>query len=152
MPSTLRPPRLRLPEPVAAEIIAAATGAAPLEACGLLVGSAGAGGAEVTRQTPARNVHSSPGDRFLVAPEDYLAGDREARAEGFEVIGFWHSHPATSAVPSTVDRDEAWRDVSYLIVSLAGDEPVLRSWRFLADRAVEEELTVAGDLSTRGGG
>ena len=137
---------------MATEIIAAARGAAPLEACGLLVGRSGAAGVEVVRQATARNIHPSPGDRFLLAPEDYLQSDREARAEGLEVVGFWHSHPATSAVPSTVDRGEAWRESSYLIVSLAGDEPVLRSWRFSAEGQFEEEVGTPSDRSAEAEG
>lgn len=132
---------LTLPGPVAAEIAAAARRAAPLEACGVLLGRCAGGGAEVVRTAPARNVHPRPAERFDLAPEDLLAAEKRARAEGLEVVGFWHSHPASAAVPSAVDRQRAWEGYSYLIVSLAAaGRPVLRSWRLGGGEAREEPI------------
>ncbi len=135
------PPRLLLPGEVAAEIVAAARRAAPREACGILVGRTARHATEVARQAAARNLHRRPAERFHLAPEDFLAAERAARAAGVAVVGFWHSHPASAAVPSAVDRAESWDGYSYLIVSLAGGRrPELRSWRFREGEPVEEEV------------
>ena len=134
-------PRLRLPRWIATEILAAARRQAPREACGLLVGRALDGVTEVERHAAAGNVHERPEDRFRLAPEDFLAAERKARAAGLSVVGFWHSHPAAAAEPSAVDRAESWEGYSYLIVSLAdGGRPRLRSWRKRGERMVEEEI------------
>lgn len=103
----------------------------------MLVGRVRRGGAEVLRLAAGRNVHPQPRDRFELAPDDFLAAERAARADGLEVVGFWHSHPATGAVPSAVDRGAAWEGYSYLIVSLVGREQ-LRSWRFAGGEPVEQ--------------
>jgi proteasome lid subunit RPN8/RPN11 len=67
--------------------------------------------------------------RFLIDPRDYAAIDREAQAAGHEIIGFYHSHPDHPAAPSPFDRDMAFPDQSYLIVSVrAGQAAELRSW------------------------
>ena len=96
---------------------------------------------EVVRQRVARNVHRRPTARFELAPEDFLAAERRARADGLEVVGFWHSHPASSAAPSAVDRAASWNGYSYLIVSLADVRRAeLKSWRLRRDELVEEDV------------
>ena len=58
--------------------------------------------------------------------------------EGFEV-GIYHSHPRSAAEPSQTDINLAhYPDWTYVIVSLAGDEPSVRAWR-IADGSLERE-------------
>lgn len=140
-PRASEPAGLIVPAWVAAEIVGAARRAAPLEACGVLVGRAGGAATEVRRQRLGRNVHDRPVDRFQLAPEDLLAAEREARRDGLEVVGIWHSHPSSAAVPSEVDRGAAWDGYSYLIVSVAGEAPELRSWRLAGEELEEQEVT-----------
>jgi proteasome lid subunit RPN8/RPN11 len=59
---------------------------APFECCGLLVGTAG----EVRSAIPTANLSSDP-NHFAIDPKDHLAGRREARRRGLEVLGFYHS-------------------------------------------------------------
>jgi proteasome lid subunit RPN8/RPN11 len=77
-----------------------------------------------------------------VDPLDHLRADRDAQAQGFEVIGVFHSHTHTDAYPSPTDvaqaPDPAWH---YVLVSLRGELPSVRSYRIL-DGAVSEELLV----------
>ncbi len=87
---------------------------APLECCGLLIGH----DARVETTHRARNALASR-TRFLVEPEDHFAAMRRARDMGLAVIGVYHSHPATAAIPSARDRDEvAYPEFIYLIVGL----------------------------------
>ena len=66
-----------------------------------------------------RNASEDPA-RFVVDPEDHIRGRREARSRGLEVVGFYHSHPRSPALPSETDRAEAsYPGYLYLIVSLA---------------------------------
>ncbi|MFI5342563.1 MAG: M67 family metallopeptidase, partial [Candidatus Methylomirabilales bacterium] len=68
--------------------------------------------------------------------------DRDAESRGLEVIGVYHSHTHTPAYPSPTDvaqaPDPSWH---YLIVSLAEDAPVIRSYR-IVDGNISEEPVV----------
>ena len=119
----------------------------PLEACGLLLGRATGDGVEILRVVRTRNATTEPAaDRYEVHPEDFVAADADARAAGLCVVGAWHSHPSSRAVPSMTDRERAWEDFVYAIVGLV--EPALgeagprevRAWRLEA--GCFEELTV----------
>lgn len=73
----------------------------PNECCGLLVGA----DERIVTAVPARNLRPTPHD-FLIDPRDHLDAEKRARAEGLEVVGFYHSHPDAPAVPSRRDRAE----------------------------------------------
>lgn len=123
----------------------------PEECCGFLIGRRRPEGAEVTRAVSAVNERpeEQPGERrhrYLIGPETVLLADRAARAEGLEIVGYYHSHPDRPAVPSAFDREHAWAGASYLIVPVAGGEagPV-RSWRLTgAEGSFVEETVVTG--------
>ena len=120
-------------------IVAHARAEAPLECCGLLLGTRGL----VEDAHRAANVRQSP-TTYRVDPADHFAAIRRARATRREVVGAYHSHPRSPAVPSATDLREAHdRDFVYLIVSLADPRtPELRGYRLLAEDLVEVTLVV----------
>jgi proteasome lid subunit RPN8/RPN11 len=76
----------------------------PFEACGAFLGR----GHEVTRVVPLENRETAtPRVRYVIDPHDLLRLDREARAQGTEIIGYFHSHPDHPARPSETDRQRA---------------------------------------------
>ena len=78
----------------------------------------------------ARNVSGNPAVRFVIDPKDHFDAIRESRRRGLDVVGFYHSHPRTPAVPSEADLLEAtYEDYLYLIVSLASDPAEIRLFR-----------------------
>ncbi len=110
----------------------------PDECCGVLIGRCQSGATFVERVLSVGNERQ--GDRYLISPETVLAAHKEARALGLEVVGYYHSHPDHPAEPSGLDLEQAWPDVSYLIVSVAQRKVVeTRSWR-LCDGRFEEEV------------
>ena len=110
-------------------IVAHARAEAPRECCGVLIGSA----ATVMEAAPAKNIADAP-TRFLIDPQDHIDVIRRARLRGLQVVGFYHSHPHSSAVPSETDRAEAnYPDHLYLIVGLAAASPEIRLFRFMTD-------------------
>ena len=115
---------LRIPAAVVSEMLAHAHDESPRECCGLLVGK----GASIDRSVRARNLDSSA-TRYLIDPEDHFAAIRSARADGLEVVGAYHSHPSSAAVPSPTDVAEAasGADFVYVIVSLKDDD--VRAYR-----------------------
>jgi proteasome lid subunit RPN8/RPN11 len=108
------------------EMIAAARAADPCECCGMLLGTPG----EIAEAVRARNLAGDP-NRFLIDPKDHIEARREGRRRGLDVMGFYHSHPHSPAVPSSTDRQEASYSGSlYAIVGLAAEPAEVRIYRF----------------------
>lgn len=111
----------------------------PYECCGLLIGRFDSVDEKVVFETyPISNAReeSAKRNRFLIQPEELMKGERYARTRDLEVVGFYHSHPESPAVPSQYDLEHAWPTYSYIIVSVikekAGD---LFSWEQESDRS-----------------
>jgi proteasome lid subunit RPN8/RPN11 len=121
-------------------IVAHARADAPLECCGLLIGS----DAAIEESYPVQNVRRSA-VKFEVDPAGHFAAIRKARSAGLAVVGAYHSHPRSPAVPSATDVSES-NDPGFLhvIVSLAGSEPVLRGY-WIGAAGVKEEALVITD-------
>src|SRR5919106_642937 len=108
----------------------------PYECCGLLLGHYRGDGKVVSQIFPISNAReeSAKRNRFLITPEELLRGERYARGNDLEVVGFYHSHPDSPAVPSKYDLEHAWPTYSYIIVSTTADEARdLFSWEQEAD-------------------
>ncbi len=121
--------------PVFADMIAHAREEAPRECCGLLIGTPDS----VVRSFRAKNL--APGaTRYFIDPHDHFRALRLARAEGRQVIGAYHSHPAGDPVPSATDIAEAnsGSEFVYVIVSLVKED--VRAYRI--DGGTYESLPV----------
>ncbi|HXV76962.1 MAG TPA: M67 family metallopeptidase [Candidatus Polarisedimenticolaceae bacterium] len=119
----------------------------PHEVCGLLVGRSDRHATRVARISRARNLATDRlRDRFELDPTDYLRADREARRDGLDVVGVWHTHPDHPARPSATDLASAWPELSYVIVSVGVDGVrQIRCWRLDGGRFVEQPLAHAPD-------
>ena len=86
--------------------------------------------------------------RFVVDPTDQLRADRAAEAEGRSIVGVFHSHTHTDAFPSPTDiaeaPDPAW---FYVVVSLRGETPTLRSYRIADGSIAEDDVETLEDSS-----
>jgi len=71
----------------------------PREACGVLLGTAAAGGMRIDTYVPIRNVAPDPLHNFMPHPEDWVKAMYLEPAP----IGLFHSHPRTGPNPSTAD-------------------------------------------------
>lgn len=127
---------MRIRRVVLDAIVDHARGDAPLECCGLLIGS----DQEVTESWRVANVRVST-VAFQVDPAGHFAAIRHARAAGLEVVGAYHSHPRSAAVPSITDVQESNDpDLLHVIVSLSGQDPVLRGYRMWEGQVAELPL------------
>ena len=120
----------------------------PYECCGLLLGRYGAEGKLVNETYAISNAReeSAKRNRFLIEPAELLRGEKYARSRDLEVVGFYHSHPDSPAVPSQYDLEHAWPTYSYIIVSTKADQATdLFSWEQEPDRSRfnQEELRTA---------
>ena len=110
----------------------------PYECCGLLLGHYRDGGKVVSQIFPISNAReeSAKRNRFLITPEELMRGERYARGNDLEIVGFYHSHPDSPAVPSQYDLEHAWPTYSYIIVSTSADSANdLFSWEQEPDRS-----------------
>ena len=99
----------------------------PLECCGLLLGRVD----EIVSAIPANNELESP-TRYRIAPADHFAAIRTARGRGLDVVGAYHSHPRSAAVPSATDRADAQSDLLYVIIGADATVGLeLRGWRLV---------------------
>ena len=108
------------------EIVAHAREDAPDECCGLLAGRDG----RTARVYRMENSAHSP-LRFEVDPIDVMRTLEAIDEEGLEVAALYHSHTRTEPFPSQTDVTfaEAWPGTPWIIVGLAGDEPLVRTFR-----------------------
>jgi len=102
----------------------------PDECCGALLGR-DLESREIVALFPVINRRDdSPRNRFSVSAQDVVDAEKSARAQGLDVVGWYHSHPDHPARPSQYDRDHAWPWYSYIIVSVAKGQPQdMTSWR-----------------------
>lgn len=127
-------------------VLARARAGHPFEVCGVLLGRTEAGVIVVTDAVAVANQErSAPRVRYEIAPEDLLRLQREARAAGRDIVGFYHSHPDHPARPSESDRRLAAEGLSdgvvHLVVGVDGrGEATPSAWVFRdALQAFEEE-------------
>lgn len=145
--SSLQPNRatetvLRLSAEHFAQVESMAEGAWPYECCGVLVGCrSGSGQTDVLDVWLVRNMAVDRRRRFRIAPEDLISAQRRARSRGLRVVGYFHSHPEGRPIPSDLDVDLAWPELSYLIFEVQqGRSRGARCWRVEEGRAIKEKI------------
>lgn len=119
----------------------------PYECCGFLLGKLVAGKKIIARAESVSNAREAENrhNRYLIGPDDFMRAEKAARAQGLDVVGFYHSHPDVEAKPSAYDTEHAWPWYSYVIVSVKkGKAGPTRSWVLKDDRSQfdEEEMTL----------
>jgi len=125
----------------------------PSECCGVLLGEADGDMKQLTEVVPLPNLRHDPTraqellplddpgretekNRFLIDPLEQLRVEKDARARGLDVVGYYHSHPDHPARPSNYDREHAWLRYSYVIISVERGSPKdLTSWVLAEDRS-----------------
>lgn len=98
----------------------------PNECCGLLAGQKNGDDITITEIYPVRNIDESP-EHFSMDPKEQFQVYYAARDRGLNLLGNYHSHPATPSRPSREDIRLAHDpEAVYAIISLAGADPVLK--------------------------
>ncbi len=126
----------QLPDEVLAEIVRQAEAGYPEEICGIVIGRREEPATYTVRQV--RNVANTEPQRDTTGVErnartayrmddrDVLRVLREADAQGWDTLTFYHSHPDHDAYFSAMDRDRAlhaegeplWPGACYLVISV----------------------------------
>jgi proteasome lid subunit RPN8/RPN11 len=139
---------IEIPKTVVRMMEAHGREAFPEEGCGFLIGSA-EGSRQVVEMRRAKNVAAQDRRRrYRIDPLELLHADNDARKEGLDLIGIYHSHPNHPAAPSEYDRSHAASWYTYVILSVQEREPrELTAWRFVdPERRFEpEEIRILSD-------
>jgi len=132
-------PRLLIPEPIHAAILAQAAAEAPNECCGLLAGPLIPGeDYRILERFPLVNALASPSE-FESEPRGLFTAHRAMRERGWEILAVYHSHPTSPAVPSQKDRAmSSGPEIITLIVSLSMGE--MRGWWVAGDEVREARI------------
>jgi len=112
------------------------------ECCGVLAGRDDV----IARAFAATNAAANPAIGYEIAPKELFRLMREIRAAGLELLGIYHSHPASENQPSPRDIELAYYpDAAYFILSPRADTPrPIRAFRIREGRAAELEIVLAG--------
>lgn len=142
---------IRIDEKIVEALTAHAERDYPHECGGMLIGRFEKDGRKTVTETfPLENAREEGArhNRVLIVPADVLKAERYAREKKLDVIGYYHSHPESPAVPSQYDLDHALPVWSYVIASVIGGKVVeIRSWEMENDRtkfneeAIEKSFT-----------
>lgn len=115
------------------EIERSAREAYPYECCGALLAH---GGRIVEAFRLPNTTAAGARRRFRIAPSDYRLAEQRARDIGGTLAGFYHSHPNHPAQPSQHDLEQAWPNLTYVIVTVAsGETGEMTAWRLRDDRS-----------------
>jgi proteasome lid subunit RPN8/RPN11 len=119
----------------------------PYECCGILLGKFENGEKTVTEVLEISNEKEEENrhNRYLIPSSKILETELYAIKNGLDIVGFYHSHPDHSAIPSAYDVEHALPVYSYLIVSVYDKKAVDFTISVLSqDRAKFEKELIKG--------
>ena len=120
-----------------AKIFQQMEGTYPNEGGGFLLGTIRDAKLVIDDITQVENVfeESEQHHRYAMTPTDWMRLEDEADARGLDLVGYYHSHPDSPAIPSEYDRDHALPNFVYIITSVQNGKAVdMRVWQLRADR------------------
>ncbi len=88
----------------------------PYEACGVLIGTLDGSTALVEKALPITNSRRTRRS-FELDPNEHYKAWNEAWKNGKEIVGVYHTHPVSSAVPSLWDRETMQNDSTIWLIA-----------------------------------
>ncbi|MBZ0288647.1 MAG: M67 family metallopeptidase [Anaerolineae bacterium] len=128
---------VNLTQALQAHIFAQMEATYPNEGGGFLLGSLSGEVVDVVDTIQIENIFEQAEQyhRYAMTPQDWARLEDQADARGLTLIGYYHSHPDSPAIPSVYDRDHALPNFTYIITSVQGGKAVdMRVWRLRPDR------------------
>ncbi len=108
----------------------------PIECCGYLAGDKEL----ITKAYPLKNIEQR-NDHFSFDPQEQFAAIKDIRKNNLVPKAVYHSHPETLARPSKEDIKLAYDPkISYVIISLAKEQPVVKSFKIVNGIVEKEEI------------
>lgn len=120
--------------PLRTELVAQCRARLPYEACGVVYGIAEGWRIEAAGFSLVRNVSASPETSFRFEADDWIRIWYDMQKNQRNLVGFFHSHPSGSCLPSRADG-EGWIGTgSYWIVDLSDGAGRLHCYGRTADQ------------------
>ena len=105
----------------------------PSEVVGILAGEKDT--SIVLKVKPLVNERSDTNNRYKVSGLVVYRATQDLEAQGFDILGYYHSHPNHSSQYSEYDKEHALPNLSYVIISVVnGDVDTIQSWLLAEDR------------------
>ena len=120
----------------------------PNESCGLIGGTKDGSDKYIKKVYLLTNLDAS-NEHFSMDPKEQLNAIKDMRANGYELLGNFHSHPESPSRPSEEDKRLAYdTKVNYLILSLMEiDNPVLKAFNIDEEKNVTvEEIKICDTI------
>ena len=109
----------------------------PNEGGGFLLGTVNGDTVHINETISVQNVFEAEEQyhRYAMTPQDWMKLEDEADARGLTLVGYFHSHPDSAAIPSIYDRDHALPNFTYIITQVNDAKAVdMRVWRLRDSR------------------
>ena len=111
----------------------------PNEGGGFLLGQAQDGAITIQDIMQVENTFAEEEQyhRYAMTPQDWMRLEDEADERGLSLVGYYHSHPDSPAIPSEYDREHALPNFVYVITSVMMARATdMQVWRLRPDRSV----------------
>ena len=115
----------------------------PSEVVGILAGVRETN--TVQKIHPLVNERADTQNRYRVNGLIVYKASQALEEQGYDILGYYHSHPNHPSQYSEYDREHALPNLSYAIVSvIKGEIATLQSWRLSEDRdlMIEEHIHI----------
>lgn len=101
---------------------------------------------QIVRDFPVANTLASPTE-YAIDQKELFRASKAARADGLDIVGFYHSHPSSAPIPSQKDRERNYwgKEVIHFIISLETDPPELAGWHLTEEKHWQAEWELVGD-------
>ena len=142
---------LTIPQPLYASLRAHGEETYPHECCGIMLGHSHNGANEVVELMRAGNTRTdSAHNRYHIAPQELIRAQREGRAKGLDIVGFYHSHPDHPAQWSQTDFAEAhWFGCSYVITAVAQGQAQITNSFLLTGTGEEDKAFLSETIAVK---
>lgn len=137
---------VHLPDDLRTRIIAHLEASYPNEGGGFLLGTVAGSDIAIADIIPVANTFAQEEQwhRYAMTPQDWARLEDQADERGLTLVGYFHSHPDSPAVPSVFDRDHALPNFTYIITAVYQRRAAeMRVWRLLPDRTAFDEVELA---------
>lgn len=115
----------------------------PAECCGFLVGKEDGEQRVIHKIIVCKNTASAIEKEYAISAADFVKTEKMAAEKGLCLLGVYHSHPNTVAMPSATDVKNALPQFSYLILSVFKHKICsARSWRLTEESVFTEEKII----------
>ncbi|MCA9889116.1 MAG: M67 family metallopeptidase [Anaerolineae bacterium] len=124
-------------------------GTFPNEGGGFLLGARSGNTVSIIDVIQIENIFESEEQyhRYAMSPKNWADMEDTADERGMTLVGYYHSHPDSPAIPSEYDRVHALPNFVYIISSvMAGEAVEMFVWLLRDDRSAFDQLEL--DLQT----